>query len=205
MATDNKAEMLAKLPVRPGRGSVRGPRSAVFYRRWFNLVDDLQPILDNRSKRSKAPKTRIWVPAWSAVASRYEQGRRRAALKRGDKTAARTAFSARPSLITASPRFSVALITPGSAICPPVMSVIKSKVIQQIPGLLSSVAAELSDTHRPELCGASHATTKKRFGPSARLPKGASASNKGAGPLLVMCGGADMYKEDREKILPTAR
>jgi len=70
MATNNKAEMLAKLPVRPDEDpfvvAIGG-----FYRRWFNLVDDLQPILDTVATL-KGTEDEDWVPAWSAVAKRYE-------------------------------------------------------------------------------------------------------------------------------------
>ena len=89
MATHNKAEMLAKLPVRPDEDpfvvAIGG-----FYRRWFNLVDDLQPMLDTVATL-KGTEDEDWVPAWSAVAARYEKDAE-AALKQGDKVAARNNF-----------------------------------------------------------------------------------------------------------------
>ena len=89
MATSNKAEMLAKLPVRPDEDPFVVATGG-FYRRWFNLVDDLQPMLDTVAKL-KGTEDEDWVPAWSAVAARYETDAE-AALKRGDKAAARSAF-----------------------------------------------------------------------------------------------------------------
>jgi hypothetical protein len=89
MATTNKTEMLAKLPVRPDEDpfvvAIGG-----FYRRWFNLVDDLQPMLDTVATL-KGTEDEDWVPAWSAVAARYEKDAE-AALQRGDKEAARNGF-----------------------------------------------------------------------------------------------------------------
>jgi len=43
-----------------------------FYRRWFNLVDDIQPIIDTVATL-KATEDEDWVPLWSAVADRYER------------------------------------------------------------------------------------------------------------------------------------
>src|ERR1700688_3625645 len=89
MAINNKPEMLAKLPVRPDEDpfvvAIGG-----FYRRWFNLVDDLQPMLDTVATL-KGTEDEDWVPAWSAVAARYEKDAE-AALKPVDKAAARGAF-----------------------------------------------------------------------------------------------------------------
>src|SRR5476651_1364612 len=89
MATNNKTEMLARLPVRPDEDpfvvAIGG-----FYRRWFNLVDDLQPMLDTVAKL-KGTEDEDWVPAWNAVAEPFVKVAEDA-LKRGDKAAARTAF-----------------------------------------------------------------------------------------------------------------
>jgi esterase FrsA len=188
MATHNKAEMLAKLPVRPDEDpfvvAIGG-----FYRRWFNLVDDLQPMLDTVATL-KGTEDEDWVPAWSAVAARYEMDAE-AALKRGDKAAARSAF------IQAKTYYSLARFPSpyrgGSAICPPTMSTIKEESYNKYLDCFRR-ACELLDTP-PEIIRI------ERDGREAvgylRLPKGASASNK-VPAVLVMCGG-DMYKEDREK------
>ena len=87
----DKAAQLQALPVRPDEDpfvvAIGG-----FYRRWFNLVDDLQPMLDTVAKL-KGTEDEDWVPAWSAVAAPYEK-EAEAALKRGDKAAARNAVPA---------------------------------------------------------------------------------------------------------------
>jgi dienelactone hydrolase len=188
MATNNKAEVLAKLPVRPDEDpfvvAIGG-----FYRRWFNLVDDLQPILDTVATL-KGTEDEDWVPAWSAVAKRYESDAE-AALKRGDKASARNAF------IQAKSYYSIARFPSpyrgGSAICPPTMSRIKEESYNKYLECFRR-ACEFLDAP-PETI------TIRRDGREAvgylRLPKGASASQR-VPAVLVMCGG-DMYKEDREK------
>lgn len=188
MATNNKAEMLAKLPVRadedPFVVGIGG-----FYRRWFNLVDDLQPMLDT-VKTLKGTEDEDWVPAWSAVAARYENDAE-AALKRGDKEAARNAF------IQAKTYYSLARFPApyhsGSPICPPTMSKIKEESYKKYLECFRR-ATELRE-------GSHEVVRVARDGKEAvgylRLPKGASATNK-VPAILVMCGG-DMYKEDREK------
>ena len=188
MATNNKAEMLAKLPVRPDEDPFVVATGG-FYRRWFNLVDDLQPMLDTVAKL-KGTEDEDWVPAWSAVAARYETDAE-AALKRGDKAAARSAF------IQAKTYYSLARFPSpyrgGSSICPPTMSKIKEESYNKYLDCFRR-ASELLDTP-PETIRI------QRDGKEAvgylRLPKGASASNK-VPAVLVMCGG-DRYKEDREK------
>jgi hypothetical protein len=101
MTTSNKTEMLAKLPVRadedPFVVAIGG-----FYRRWFNLVDDLQPMLDTVATL-KGTEDEDWVPAWSAVAARYEKDAE-SALKRGDRETARNGFI-QAKTITASRAF----------------------------------------------------------------------------------------------------
>ena len=62
----DKAAVLSTLPVRPDEDpfvvAIGG-----FYRRWFNLLEDLQPLLDT-VKRLEGTEDELWVPAWSAVA-----------------------------------------------------------------------------------------------------------------------------------------
>ena len=188
MATHNKAEMLAKLPVRPDEDpfvvAIGG-----FYRRWFNLVDDLQPMLDTVATL-KGTEDEDWVPAWSAVAARYEKDAE-AALKQGDKVAARNNF------IQAKTYYSLARFPApyhsGSPICPPAMSKIKEESYHKYLDCFRR-ATELRE-------GSHEVVRVARDGKEAvgflRVPKGASASNK-VPAVLVMCGG-DMYKEDREK------
>lgn len=188
MATNNKAEMLAKLPVRPDEDpfvvAIGG-----FYRRWFNLVDDLQPMLDTVATL-KGTEDEDWVPAWSAVAAPYEKAAEEA-LKRGDKAAARSAF------IQAKTYYSLARFPSpyrsGSPICPPTMSKIKEESYNKYLECFRR-ACELLDTP-PEIIRI------QRDGREAvsylRLPPGASAAKK-VPAVLVMCG-ADMLKEDREK------
>jgi dienelactone hydrolase len=188
MATNTKTEMLAKLPVRadedPFVVAIGG-----FYRRWFNLVDDLQPMLDTVANL-KGTEDEDWVPAWSAVAARYEK-EADVALKRGDKEGARNGF------IQAKTYYSLARFPApyhsGSPICPPTMSKIKEESYNKYLDCFRRAT---------ELREGSHEVVKvARDGKEAvgflRVPKNASASNK-VPAILVMCGG-DMYKEDREK------
>ena len=188
MATSNKTEMLAKLPVRadedPFVVAIGG-----FYRRWFNLVDDLQPMLDTVATL-KGTEDEDWVPAWSAVAARYEKDAE-SALKRGDRETARNGF------IQAKTYYSLARFPApyhsGSPICPPTMSKIKEESYNKYLDCFRR-ATELRE-------GSHEVVRVARDGKEAvgflRVPKGASASNK-VPAILVMCGG-DMYKEDREK------
>ena len=188
MATSNKTEMLAKLPVRADENpfvvAIGG-----FYRRWFNLVDDLQPMLDTVATL-KGTEDEDWVPAWSAVAARYEKDAE-SALKRGDRDTARNGF------IQAKTYYSLARFPApyhsGSPICPPTMSKIKEESYNKYLDCFRR-ATELRE-------GSHEVVRVARDGKEAvgflRVPKGASASNK-VPAILVMCGG-DMYKEDREK------
>jgi len=188
MATSNKTEMLAKLPVRADENpfvvAIGG-----FYRRWFNLVDDLQPMLDTVATL-KGTEDEDWVPAWSAVAARYEKDAE-SALKRGDRDTARNGF------IQAKTYYSLARFPApyhsGSPICPPTMSKIKAESYKNYLDCFRR-ATELRE-------GSHEVVRVARDGKEAvgflRVPKGASASNK-VPAILVMCGG-DMYKEDREK------
>jgi fermentation-respiration switch protein FrsA (DUF1100 family) len=184
----SKTAMLAALPVRPDEDpfivAIGG-----FYRRWFNLVDDLQPMIDTVAKL-KGTEDEDWVPAWSEVAQRYEK-EADAALAKGDKAAARRAFLHAKSYYSLA-RFP-APYRSGSAICPPDMSPIKKKAYENYLECFRR-AAELGDTPVETI-------KVTRDGKEAvghlRLPPGASAAKK-VPAVLIMCGG-DMYKEDREK------
>ena len=185
---NDKAAILASLPVRPDEDpfvvAIGG-----FYRRWFNLLDDLQPLLDT-VKKLEGTEDEMWVPAWSAVAQRFEK-EAEAAIGRGDRTAARRAF------LEAKTYYSLARFPApyrsGSPICPAEMGPLKAAAYDRYLQCFRR-AAELLETP-PEILritrGEHEATGY------LRLPKGASASNR-VPAVLVMCGG-DMYKEDREK------
>ena len=188
MPTPDKTAMLARLPVRPDEDpfvvAIGG-----FYRRWFNLVDDLQPMLDTVATL-KGTEDEDWVPAWSAVAARYEKDAE-AALQRGDRKTARNAF------VQAKSYYSIARFPSpyrgSSAICPPTMSRIKEESYHKYLACFERASALLDAP--PEL------VRIRRDGREAvghlRLPRGASAAQP-VPAVLVMCGG-DMYKEDREK------
>ena len=188
MATQNKAAILAALPVR-GDENPFAVTIGGFYRRWFNLVDDLQALIDTVAT-IKSTEDEDWVPAWSAVAERFEK-KADAALARGDKA------NARKNYLEAKTFYSLARFPApyhsGSAICPPDMSPIKARSYQRYLDCFKKATA-LRDEAQIEL-------RIKRNGKEAvgylRLPNGASAKNK-VPAVLVMCG-ADMYKEDREK------
>ena len=188
MAAQNKAAILAALPVR-GDENPFAVTIGGFYRRWFNLVDDLQALIDTVAT-IKSTEDEDWVPAWSAVAERFEK-KADAALARGDKA------NARKNYLEAKTFYSLARVPApyhsGSAICPPDMSPIKARSYQRYLDCFKKATA-LRDEAQIEL-------RIKRNGKEAvgylRLPNGASAKNK-VPAVLVMCGG-DMYKEDREK------
>ena len=184
----DKAAILAALPVRPDEDpfvvAIGG-----FYRRWFNLLDDLQPLLDTVAKL-KGTEDEDWVPAWSAVAAPFEK-EAEAALARGDRAAARRAF------LEAKTYYSLARFPApyhsGSPICPPQMSALKRQSYEKYLECFRKASALLD--RPPEVVRVT------RDGREAvgylRTPPGASASQRVPG-VLVMCGG-DMYKEDREK------
>ena len=188
MATQDKAAILAALPVRadenPFAVTIGG-----FYRRWFNLVDDLHALIETVAT-IKSTEDEDWVPAWCAVGERFEK-KADEALARGDKAGARKNY------IEAKTFYSLARFPApyhgGSAICPPDMSPIKARSYQRYLDCFKKATA-LRDESQIEL-------RIKRDGKEAvgylRLPKGASAKHK-VPAVLVMCGG-DMYKEDREK------
>ena len=184
----DKTAQMAALPVRPDEDpfvvAIGG-----FYRRWFNLVDDLQPMIDTVAKL-KGTEDEDWVPAWSAVAEPYEK-EAEVALKRGNKAAARKAF------LQAKTYYSLARFPApyhsGSPICPPNMSAIKEQSYNKYLDCFRR-ATELLDAPHEVIRVARDGKEAVGF---LRLPKGASAA-KPVPAVLVMCGG-DMYKEDREK------
>ena len=188
MAAQNKAAILAALPVR-GDENPFAVTIGGFYRRWFNLVDDLQALIDTVAT-IKSTEDEDWVPAWSAVAERFEK-KADAALARGDKANARKKYLEAKTFYSLA-RFPAPYHS-GSAICPPDMSPIKARSYQRYLDCFKKATA-LRDEAQIEL-------RIKRNGKEAvgylRLPNGASAKNK-VPAVLVMCGG-DMYKEDREK------
>jgi dienelactone hydrolase len=184
----DKAAILASLPVRadedPFVVAIGG-----FYRRWFNLLDDLQPLIDT-VKRLEGTEDEMWVPAWSAVAQRFET-QAEDALRRGDRPGARRAF------LEAKTYYSLARFPApyrsGSPICPPEMGPLKAQAYENYLQCFRR-AAELLETP-PEtirIARGEHEATG-----FLRLPKSASATAR-VPAVLVMCGG-DMYKEDREK------
>src|SRR5262245_8709491 len=118
----DKATILARLPVRPSEDPFEVTIGG-FYRRWFNLIDDIQLLIDT-VKTVKSTEDEDWVPAWSAVASRYEK-EAEAALARGDRSGARNAFLQAKSYYSLA-RFPSPYHS-GSAICPPEMSPIKAE------------------------------------------------------------------------------
>jgi pimeloyl-ACP methyl ester carboxylesterase len=188
MSAVDKAAQMAALPVR-GDEDPFVVATGGFYRRWFNLVDDIGPMLET-VKVLESTEDEDWVPTWSAVAARYE-AEAEGALARGDRAAARSGF------LHAKTYYSIARFPSpywsGSTICPPTMSAIKTKSYEDYLRCFERAAA--LGEHPPEVVRVSrdgmHATGH------LRIPKHASATNK-VPAVLVMCGG-DMYKEDREK------
>ena len=89
MSAVDKAAQMAALPVR-GDEDPFVVATGGFYRRWFNLVDDIGPMLET-VRLLKSTEDEEWVPTWSAVAARYES-EAEAALARGDRAAARSGF-----------------------------------------------------------------------------------------------------------------
>ncbi|MGZ8199138.1 MAG: alpha/beta hydrolase family protein [Burkholderiales bacterium] len=188
MGTNDKAAILASLPVRadedPFVVAIGG-----FYRRWFNLLDDLTPLIET-VKRLEGTEDEHWVPAWSTVAERFETAAE-AELARGDRAAARRAF------LEAKTYYSLARFPApyrsGSPICPPQMSPVKARAYEKYLECFrraSELMARPPETVR--IARGEYEATGY-----LRLPESASASNR-VPAVLVMCGG-DMYKEDREK------
>jgi dienelactone hydrolase len=187
-AQQDKAAILASLPVRPDEDPFVVATGG-FYRRWFNLLDDLQPLLDT-VKKLEGTEDEMWVPAWSAVAQRFER-EADAALARDDKPAARRAF------LEAKTYYSLARFPApyrsGSPICPPEMGPLKAQAYGDYLRCFQRAAQFLDNPPEPlRIARGEYESTGY-----LRLPKGASASSR-VPAVLVMCGG-DMYKEDREK------
>ena len=184
----DKAAILASLPVRPDEDPFAVTIGG-FYRRWFNLIDDLQVLIDT-VKTIKSTEDEDWVPAWSAVGARYEK-EAEGLLAKGDRAGARNAFLQAKSYYSLA-RFPAPYHS-GSSICPPTMSPIKAESYRRYLEAYRR-ATELLE-QKPETIRVS------RDGMEAtgflRLPAGASAGKR-VPAILVMCG-ADMYKEDREK------
>jgi fermentation-respiration switch protein FrsA (DUF1100 family) len=184
----DRARQLAALPVKPSEDPFEVANGG-FYRRWFNLVDDIQPIIDT-VKALKSTEDEDWVPAWSAVADRYEREAEGAAA-RGDKQAARNAYLHAKGYLSIA-RFP-APYHAGSAICPPDMGPLKAQAYERYLECFRKATSFLD--RPPEL------VRVRRDGKEAvghlRIPPHAAASRR-VPAVLVMCG-ADMYKEDREK------
>jgi dienelactone hydrolase len=187
-APTDKAAILASLPVRPDEDpfvvAIGG-----FYRRWFNLLDDLQPLLDTVTGL-EGSEDELWVPAWSEVAQRFEK-KAEAATACGDRTASRRAF------LEAKTYYSLARFPApyhsGSPICPAQMGPLKVEAYDRYLHCFRR-AAELLEKP-PETLRVARGEHEARG--YLRIPHGASALNR-VPAVLVMCGG-DMYKEDREK------
>ena len=184
----DRATILAALPVRPDEDpfvvAVGG-----FYRRWFNLIEDLQLLIDTVAVL-KGTEDEDWVPAWSAVAERYEKDAE-AALRAGNRAGGRQA------LLQAKTFYSLARFpspyTSGSPFCPARMGPLKARAYQKYLECFQRASSLLEvppETVRVARDG------KEAVG-YLRLPPGASAGRR-VPAVLVMCGG-DMYKEDREK------
>ncbi|HKU71275.1 MAG TPA: alpha/beta hydrolase [Burkholderiales bacterium] len=186
--TPDKSAILAKLPVRPDEDPLAVTIGG-FYRRWFNLIDDLQLLIDTVAT-VKGTEDEVWVPVWSAVAERYVK-EAEALLKKKKRAEARNAFLQAKSFYSIA-RFPAPYHS-GSAICPPEMSPIKAESYERYLECYRRATELVSNP--PEVLRV------KRDGKEAtgllRLPKGASKKKK-VPAVLVMCGG-DMYKEDREK------
>jgi fermentation-respiration switch protein FrsA (DUF1100 family) len=184
----DRARQLGALPVKPNEDPFIVANGG-FYRRWFNLVDDIQPIIDTVAAL-RSTEDEDWVPAWSAVADRYEAAAE-AAAARGDKAAARSAYLHAKSYLSIA-RFP-APYHAGSAICPPDMGPLKARAYERYLECFRKATTFLD--RPPEL------VRVQRDGKEAvghlRIPAHASASAR-VPAVLVMCG-ADMYKEDREK------
>jgi len=184
----DRAAQLAALPVKPNEDPFVVANGG-FYRRWFNLVDDIQPIIDTAANL-QATEDEDWVPAWSAVADRYEQ-LAEAAEARGDRTAARSAYLHAKTYLSIA-RFPAPYHS-GSTICPPDMGPLKSRAYERYLECFKKATNLLE--RPPELIRIQR-DSKEAVG-HLRMPAGASSAKR-VPAVLVMCG-ADMYKEDREK------
>ncbi len=106
-----------------------------FYRRWFNLIDDMQLLIDTVAK-IKSTEDEDWVPVWSAVGAEYEK-KGDALLARKDRAGARQAY------IQAKTYYSLARFPSpywsGSSICPPDHEPDQGAVLRRLPALLPQV------------------------------------------------------------------
>jgi pimeloyl-ACP methyl ester carboxylesterase len=186
--TPDKAAILAKLPVRPDEDPLSVTIGG-FYRRWFNLIDDLQLLIDTVAT-VKGTEDEVWVPVWSAVAERYVK-EAEALLKKKKRAEARNAFLQAKSFYSIA-RFPAPYHS-GSAICPPEMSPIKAESYERYLECYRRATGLIANP--PEIVRV--ARDGKEATGLLRMPKGASKKKK-VPAVLVMCGG-DMYKEDREK------
>jgi hypothetical protein len=184
----DRTAQLAALPVKANEDPFIVANGG-FYRRWFNLVDDIQPIIDTAANL-KATEDEDWVPAWSAVADRYER-EAEAAVARADGAAARSAYLHAKTYLSIA-RFPAPYHS-GSAICPPDMGPLKSRAYERYLECFRKAASFLE--RPPELIRVQR-DGKEAVG-HLRVPASASSA-KPVPAVLVMCG-ADMYKEDREK------
>jgi dienelactone hydrolase len=185
---NDKAAILATLPVRPDEDPFVVATGG-FYRRWFNLLDDLRPLIET-VKGLEGTEDEAWVPAWSAVAQRFEKEAEAASARR-DRAAARRAF------LEAKTYYSLARFPApyrsGSPICPAEMGPLKAEAYDRYLQCFRRAAEFLEAP--PETLRV--ARGQQEATGYLRIPCGASASKR-APAVLVMCGG-DMYKEDREK------
>ncbi len=183
----DRNDRLARLPVRadedPFTVAVGG-----FYRRWLNLVDDID-LLEQTVAKLTDTVDEEWVPVWSDVARR-QADEAEDALVGGDTQAARRLF------LQAKTYYSIGRYPSpyhsGAPFAPAVMGPRKSECYDSYLACFRR-ASELSDV-RQEM------VTVERGDHSAAgylyLPPDASASSPVAA-VLIMCG-ADMFKEDRE-------
>jgi fermentation-respiration switch protein FrsA (DUF1100 family) len=184
----DRAAQLAALPVIPNEDPFVVANGG-FYRRWFNLVDDIQPIIDTAANL-RATEDEDWVPSWSAVADRYEQIAE-TAVAHGDRAAARSAYLHAKTYLSIA-RFPAPYHS-GSAICPPDMGPLKSRAYERYLECFKKAASFLE--RPPELIRIQR--DGKEVVGHLRVPASASSARR-VPAVLVMCG-ADMYKEDREK------
>lgn len=181
----DKAQALAGLPLRPGEDPFVMAMGG-FYRRWLNLLDDIQPLLDT-VPTLRGTEDEDWVPTWSAVAERYERGAE-AALRAGDRAGARRAF------LQAKTYYSIARFPApyhsGAAFCPAEMGPLKRRAYEKYLETYGR-AAEFFEPPQDVV-------RVSRQGHEAvgylRVP---AAETRPVPAVLVMCGG-DMYKEDRQ-------
>lgn len=185
----DRTAQLAALPVIPNEDPFVVANGG-FYRRWFNLVDDIQPMLDT-VPTLKATEDEDWVPPWTAVAERYER-EGDAALAHGDRSAARNAYLHAKTYLRASHAF-LRPTTPDRTSAPPRSAPSKAAAYERYLNCFRKATALIDN---PPQTLVVERNGLKAVG-HLRIPKQASTTNK-VPAVLVMCG-ADMYKEDRER------